>query len=120
MNIYKPKRGKCLKLKNERTLSIARNPCYDENCIDLFVCFYFCRLFLNNIIATLKVLNFVGKKFRDFAILGKNCEMKYPRKMSETKNRDIKYPRNFLPEIIFAKFWIRKYFLAFPMHYLQD
>ena len=45
---------------------------------------------------TLKVLNFAGIKFRDFAIFSLNREIKYQREMFQVYNREIKYLRNLI------------------------
>ena len=45
---------------------------------------------------TLKVLNFAGIKFRDFAIFSLNREIKYQGETFQVYNREIKYPRNLI------------------------
>ena len=47
-------------------------------------------------ISTLKVLNFAGIKFRDFAIFSLNREIKYQGETFQVYNREIKYPRNLI------------------------
>ena len=44
----------------------------------------------------LKVLNFAGIKFRDFAIFSLNREIKYQGETFQVYNREIKYPRNLI------------------------
>ena len=46
--------------------------------------------------STLKVLNFAGIKFRDFAIFSLNREIKYQGETFQVYNREIKYPRNLI------------------------
>ena len=45
---------------------------------------------------TLKVLNFAGIKFRDFAIFSLNREIKYQGETFQVYNHEIKYPRNLI------------------------
>ena len=45
---------------------------------------------------TLKVLNFAGIKFRDFAIFSLNREIKYQGETLQVYNREIIYPRNLI------------------------
>ena len=47
-----------------------------------------------NTLYTLKVLNFAGIKFRDFAIFSLNREIKYQGETFQVYNREIKYPQN--------------------------
>ena len=48
------------------------------------------------ILCTLKVFNFAGIKFRDFAIFSLNREIKYQGETFQVYNREIKYPRNLI------------------------
>ena len=47
-------------------------------------------------LAALKVLNFAGIRFRDFAIFSLNREIKYQGETFQVYNREIKYPRNLI------------------------
>ena len=51
---------------------------------------------IKEIKTTLKVLNFAGIKFRDFAIFSLNRENKYQGETFQVYNREIKYPRNLI------------------------
>ena len=57
----------------------------------------------------LKVLNFAGIKFCDFAIFSLNREIKYQGETFQVYNREIKYPRNLISGGSKTAFYHKKY-----------